>query len=384
MPFDACFINTTRVMERPQVAPQTVSATVLATSSMLSALGDVGILSAFALAPHGRQLLTTRLVACLAMADLFGQMPVVGSMQLPMFAPVSSWGGPWCELQAAGNWFALLATWLWTCAFAHAVSAGMNRTSRAEDEGLYHIVCWGLPLLIVTVSVTAGIFGQSDDGSVSCTVCSSEISMGFFSLLWVALVYNAFTLFSVHRQMRNALSSNAAVLDPETAREMHRRVDQLGNRFLLYILTFLVSQLPIALRHLCVLLLGHGPHAETSVAAEPALWAALILLSDALCPLHGFLNAIVYGVSAKGICKDGDGSVENGGNGFAGGCFHCCCCCFGPGCNGARPTHGSACHGFFARLLWRVRMRSTFRTSDFSPRHTIDGTRPLMEAGGAE
>ena len=370
-------------MERPPAATQTVSAAVLATSSMLSVLGDVGILSAFALSPQSRQLLTTRLVACLAMADLFGQMPVVGSMQLPMFAPVSSWGGPWCELQAAGNWFALLATWLWTCAFAHAVSAGMNRTSRAEDEGLYHIVCWGLPLLIVSVSVAAGIFGQSDDGSVSCTVCSSEISMGFFSLLWIALIYNAATLYSVHATMRQALSTNAAILDPEAAREMHRRVDQLGNRFVLYILTFLISQLPIALRHLCVLLLGHGPHADTSVAAEPALWAALILLSDALCPLHGFLNAIVYGLSAKGICKggplEGSGSVETGDSGCGGSCFRGGCCA-GLGVVCARRANRG--HGFLERILWRVRMRSTFRTSDLTeePRHTA----PLMEPAGAE
>ena len=137
---------------------------MLMSSSSLSAAGDLLIISTIALSYEARRLLTVRLIACFAVADLLGQLPIVGSFPLH---ELKSWGdvfpgGPtFCELQAAGNWYAMYASWLWTMAYAHAVSSAMpyrpperagccvELARRDFHETHYHALCWGLPLVAI-------------------------------------------------------------------------------------------------------------------------------------------------------------------------------------------------------------------------------------------
>lgn len=271
---------------------------LLAASSALSLLGDLGLIIAFASsAEAARRHSTTRIIVFLAMADLIGELPIVGSLSLPG-PPVSSWPGPvpWCQVQAIGNWYAQLSTWLWTCCYAHHVAAGATTLFcfRPLRERYFHILCWGLPAIAVGVAVSVGMLGVPDDGSPQCTVKNSGWSMTFYSVLWGALAYNALVFFLVHSSMGRILSANASTLAPDAAESMRRRLDALGTRFRLYLLTFLGSQLPCALRHVLVAALG-----DPQKWASPAFWDALTLLACLLCPLHGALNGLVYGWSAR-------------------------------------------------------------------------------------
>ena len=204
---------------------------------------STGLIVSFACSPSARRCVSTRLIVFLAIADLLGEMPVFGSLALPG-PPVSTWGGPWCVLQAAGNWYACLATWLWTMAYAHHVAAGVSHFSlfRPLPEAAFHVGCWGLPAAAVGVALGAGLLGLSDDGSQQCTIRSSALSMGFYSVLWVALLYNALVFFLVHRAMRSTLSANAPNLSPRATHQINRRLGALGNQFVLYLITFLGSQ----------------------------------------------------------------------------------------------------------------------------------------------
>lgn len=154
---------------------------------------------------------------------------------------------------------------------------------------------------------------------------------------------------------------------PQATSEMHARLDALANRFLLYLVTFVGSQFPCALRHILVTLLG-SPYGWRSPVAHTA-WDVLRLSADALCPLHGFLNFLVYGLSAKGLCATK--SYEAGGRGW---CV--------PVCNESRW-----CRPF---RWWRMckrrygGQRSTFR-STFRTSNTDDGdtrlSAPLVADG---
>ena len=139
-------------------------------SSSLSASGDILILSTVLLSFEARRLLTVRLIACFALADLFGQMPLLGSFPLQhivQWGPIWPGGLTWCELQAAGNWFALLSSWLWTVAYAHTVNSAMPFTRGRADccnglsririvETHYHLFCWGLPTIAVGTALASG------------------------------------------------------------------------------------------------------------------------------------------------------------------------------------------------------------------------------------
>ena len=183
--------------------------------------------------------------------------------------------------------------------------------------------------------------------------------MGFYSLLWVALLYNAYIFIKVLSTMRMALAANANVLDPTATQEMHSRLNALGQRFLLYLLTFLASQFPCALRHIFVVVFG-----APETWASPVVWGVLSLAADTLCPLHGFLNGIVYGIAARGICKAGR---REGGLEWEGQC-----------CSTARRA--LRCRRWWDS--WRYRQsRSTFHTVDDSVEDgTSHHTTPLISA----
>ena len=275
-------------------------------------------------------------------------------------APISSWGGPWCQIQAMGNWYSQLATWLWTVGYAHQVAAGATTLFcfRPVHEKFFHMLCWGLPAILVGTAAGVGLLGKPDDGSPQCTVRNSEWSMTFYTVLWCALGYNALVFFLVHRSMRRVLSANASILDPRAASEMRRRLDALGGRFLLYLLTFLGSQFTCALRHVLVATLG-----KPSAWAAPAFWDSLTLASNFLCPLHGALNGIVYGWTARALsCK------TEGGGGRDGGCCGCCrsgCCCECGCCERADDADES----FAARRCWHCGGGSLLRRARWIRRH---------------
>ena len=333
------------------------SVVVLSTSSTLSAIGDLALLLTFFLSAEARHQPTTRLIIFLAAADLLGEFPVVGSFALPV--PVYTWGEFWCTLQAAGNWYAQMATWLWTMAYAHHIAANINhphlRLFQPLREYVFHVLCWGLPACAITLALGLGLLGRSDDGSNTCSIRSSSWSMGFYALLWLALLYNALVFFLVHRAMRIVLRANAVSTDEqaasEMANEMRRRLDALGARFLLYIATFVGSQLPCALRHILVASLG-----KPELWCNPTVWYALSLVADGLCPLHGFLNALVYGFSARGI----DHRCGCSGNSSGGGGLFCA---WGGGGGGLiSKCNPFARARFYMRQAWRGRTSTDYTT----------------------
>ncbi len=142
---------------------------VLTTSSMLSAVGDLMIIIAFLCSPEARRLLPTRMVAYLAMADLLGELPGIGSFQLPWLGPVATWGPYWCEVQAAGNWFANMSVWFWTMAYAYAVASGIDRRSHLQPprELIFHVLCWGIPAVTVGIMLGLGLLGEPTNPCLS-------------------------------------------------------------------------------------------------------------------------------------------------------------------------------------------------------------------------
>ena len=312
---------------------------LLSLSSTLSIFGDVGIMLGFLFSLETRRHPTLRLIFFLAVADLLGEMPVVGSMSLPG-PPVYEWGGEtwghrWCLVQAAGNWFAVLSTWCWTMAYAHLCAASISRVSfffRRVPESVYHFLCWGLPAASVALLLAYGALGRSDDGSQQCTIHNANVAMAFCMLLWVALLYNVLVFCYVHGAMRAALSVNALAAEAEAASAMQRRLDALGGRFVLYILTFIGTQSPAVFRH--ILIFSFGP---SVISSALPFWCTLTLLSDLLTPLHGFLNFLVYVVFSR---RRDDPAAS--GDGLGGGCCAVCCTpCGGGGGGGGCPDAGA-------------------------------------------
>ena len=287
--------NETIVHDYPQV---------VAISSGLSAIGDAVIIISVLCSPSCRQVFTVRLIFFLAIADFLGQMPLIGSY------PVNSLTGTdgfWCSLQAAGNWFSALSSWLWTMMYAFAVHrcfASASIVPRQEQgseawelgkylelERYFHAICWGLPLVLVCLAAFSGQFGHGYAGGEksTCGFIGPNWALAYESVLWIALLYNVYSFAAVNALIRAALRTGTADMDPQARRELEARV-RLWPRFMLYVGSFIGSQAPCALRTIF------------DVADAPAsLFPLLNLLACALCPLHGFLNGLVYGCTTRRI-----------------------------------------------------------------------------------
>lgn len=273
---------------------------IVAISSGLSAIGDLLIIISVLCSPSSRQVFTVRLIFFLAIADLLGQMPVIGSY------PVNSLTGNngfWCSLSAAGNWFSALSSWLWTMMYAFAVhkcfkSAGVEQGNEAWELGKYleleryfHIICWGLPLVLVCLAAFSGQYGHGYAGGEksTCGFIGPNWALAYESVLWIALLYNVYSFAAVNALIRAALRMGTADMDPQARRELEARV-RLWPRFMLYVGSFLGSQAPCALRTIF------------DVADAPeSVFPVLNLLACVLCPLHGFLNGLVYGCTTRRI-----------------------------------------------------------------------------------
>ena len=195
-------------------------------------------------------------------------------------------------MQATGNWYSLLSSWLWTVAYAHTVHSAVHysRHSRGDccaragclgheytAESCYHWMCWGVPLLAVVIALTsgalhgllppplpppspcmrvlrswpsadatkglacvasrerrapccAGLFGKGDNDSTICAFRESRWALAFFSVMWVAVCYNCCVYVRVLRIVSRAVDAGNDVLDPAASLAISRRVEALGGK----------------------------------------------------------------------------------------------------------------------------------------------------------
>ena len=186
--------------------------------------------------------------------------------------------------------------------------AETTQTSRASaspfgtNEPWYHVICWGVPIITMIVAVVADRFSQTMDSpddqhlSYTCGINESMWAVAYTTPLWGALAYNIYSYLVVHVQIRRAVGAGSSHLSPDAQAELSRRT-RLWPRFALYILTFLASQGPTGVRIILQLIL-QPPLACIDAASSPA-WLWLCRFSTVLCPLHGALNGLVYGLTNR-------------------------------------------------------------------------------------
>ena len=247
---------------------------------------------------------TVWLLTWLALSDVVARVPDLfngpRAWELGTAAP--------CVMLGIVHWFGKWASWAWVAAYAWVIQHNSLAMMRNLDRGLtdaravlshrawriLHALCWGVPLLLLGAvyadgSYFAGKTGPSDSRSSREKMCGLTIPNSklpyaevFTALLWPIILYNVFAFVRVHCALRQRVRSATALLDPEL--QTQRSVTTLWPYFLLYVLTFVVSQAPAV----CLEILNDY------MAVSAPLQAAMLLQS-----LHGFLNGLTYGITNR-------------------------------------------------------------------------------------
>jgi len=199
--------------------------------------------------------------------------------------------------------------------------AETTQTSRASaspfgtNEPWYHVICWGVPIISMAVVLLTGRLGRAM--ATTCGINEPSWEVAYTTPLWGALLYNMYSYLVVHVQIRRAVGAGSSHLSPDAQAELSRRT-RLWPRFALYILTFLASQGPTGVRIILQLIL-QPPLACIDASASPA-WLWLCRFSTVLCPLHGALNGLVYGLTNRRLyqwwscrrCCRSNAEIEDG------------------------------------------------------------------------
>uniref|UniRef100_A0A7S2MMB5 G-protein coupled receptors family 1 profile domain-containing protein n=1 Tax=Haptolina brevifila TaxID=156173 RepID=A0A7S2MMB5_9EUKA len=228
-----------------------------------------------------------------------------------------------CSGFAVIQWASNFATWLWTAAIAHSFrKCFLERSADVKpgQECLAHLICWLLPFVLISLAIAFGASfgadprisanasdGQCDWQSSSGLNVVTDVSADLIidgSLLSVA-AYNCWAFASVSQMMTSASNEADHMLRTSmrsTSIEAHsvhsgdtteplagtsRRLS-LWRPFMAYVFVFIGSQ---------------GPGVVWNVVsdARPRMSAPQILLTVFYCLAnsHGWLNAIVYGLTNR-------------------------------------------------------------------------------------
>jgi hypothetical protein len=267
---------------------------VLATSSSLSVAGSLFIILSWMLFTD-MHFFSRKLIVYISATDLFSSAAFLYAA-IRKTGVMSNTGGHAsleCTVQGFSLQFFVLASYLWTGCFAyHLHSLIANRRKKAHRlEVFYHAVSWGLPMLITIILVVERLSLQSDIiGGADRPWCwltnhaSQHESLEMEMIQQFALFYvPAVVVFCYNVMIYIKLAG--IVHGTELGSNIRKRV-------LLYLLVFLLCS---------VWGLAHRLYQAFTPGHQPLKW--LSYAEAAIGPLQGFLNAIVYGVSAKVVAR---------------------------------------------------------------------------------
>ncbi|KAL3914046.1 MAG: hypothetical protein SGPRY_007763, partial [Prymnesium sp.] len=247
-------------------------------AAALSVLGDMMIIATFSLSPPTRKVVALRLIVPLAVANL------LGSLLFFLLVGVQQAGGTspsFCAVTASLLFYFMWAAWLWNLPYAHfvwhislereatiptfelaspALVHGLDGKAEREwarrREGAVHALCWGIPS-VLTLLLFSGMgeddYFSQDKGSspppFSRFTEEQQLSfqIGASVALWLGLGYNLVAFFSAYTSIKRSRELIQDFhTDFSTRRHLATRLT-VWPRFVAFVVTYLVSSVPVAI-----------------------------------------------------------------------------------------------------------------------------------------
>jgi hypothetical protein len=240
----------------------------------LSLFGTLFILVSFIMFRNLRQSMGFRLIFALAIANH------VSAIQCIMQSSNEHCENNVCIAAAYMAQFGNLAGVLWVCFigmnFFMAIS-GFNNTPSAiklnkYKEYIFHSLAWGIPLLFTIIGAAVPYFGIA---GMWCWIKSEYLVARFFCYdMWIILVYLWSTFLLIWLCLK---------------RRLVKEVPGVARRLIYYVVVFYICNI--------FTLIGTFSFWTNGAGSEGWLSITIALFE----PLHGFLNALVYGLNVKVI-----------------------------------------------------------------------------------
>eukprot|EP00744_Colponema_vietnamica_P017789 GILI01025038.1.p1 GENE.GILI01025038.1~~GILI01025038.1.p1 ORF type:complete len:290 (+),score=57.27 GILI01025038.1:123-992(+) len=246
--------------EKERIAIQAVTLT----GASLSMLGSgMIVISYFAF--HRLRTFPFKLICLLSISDFISSLAYFFSLR-----PEDS---TLCYVGSSLTQFFNVATFFWTSIIAFNIYQALVKV-RSNDEVkkleiFYHIVGWGVPLILLIVVIATDALGYS---GLWCWISNANQWQRwacYYAWLCLLLVYNVFIYFRISRSA-----------DVDDTRLVNRRLR-------LYLMAFIISRTPSVINRI-------------QNAADPSHPVFVLFLFHAIfSPLQGFFNFLVYGLNKR-------------------------------------------------------------------------------------
>jgi len=207
---------------------------------------------------------------------------------------LGSYGDSFCSIEAAGNQFFYLSSFVWVTCIAHQLyTVFVRNNSRASGEHslLYHCLGWGFPAFTVIILLLSGKLDSSVSGSSSYEWCwITENSWRFalfyvplFVMLSINIVVYIVIVVIVYKRYRSMLGLKKSLYPAATTRSTFARQTIFwALRVSLYLMVFIVTRIGSLINRFYQLThQGYSPF-------------GLMVLHAVTQSLQGFLFGLIY------------------------------------------------------------------------------------------
>jgi len=236
---------------------------IIMASSSLGLCGSLFIMITFLLFKEVR-IFSTKLIFFLSLSDFMASIS---------WYPFGHVNEVFCYMQAIGLHFFLCSSFLWTMCISLSLffafySQKIEHMELSRSMKIYHIVCWGIPFVSVTL---CAMFGEYDNSGAWCFIVpNSWFRLLYYVPLMIAFLINFGVFIAIRLKIEKYKFSIEAKMNVIVS---------------FYMVAFIVSQLPSIINGTQNFL---SPHRPVFV---------LYILHALFQPLQGFLNSIVYGMN---------------------------------------------------------------------------------------
>jgi G protein-coupled receptor 157 len=236
------------------------------------------------------------MLVCLSLADL---ITASGNM----FGVFYRQGGVICTIQSAFTSTSSICSFLWTVSIGtHLYLSMLKSTKKRNFQPLYHVISWGLPIVILVIALSFRALG-ADDFSRAVGWCwiSDKVEYPLFwsffvgkaeeiTSYFVTFLLYALTLWRLHRRV------NAGLLPSKNVRKVITQVDK---KLMLVPLVFIMVRIWGTTRFLLV---------SAGLIRMDIYW--MVVLQGVGDSAQGFANFLLFCVFTKKVRNKYTGLVR--------------------------------------------------------------------------
>jgi hypothetical protein len=156
--------------------------TAIMTVATISVSSSLAVITTWLFFPQMRYKLFMQIIAFIAIGDLIGNIPYV----MPYRGTAGGW---WCTLSGLMNFTGYPIEWMWTTTLIYFLYSLSVKGYVPYRLWLYHLLCWGVPVVLALCSLSFGNLRAPDNIYEVCVIPIEVAPVAYHVVTYYGLFY---------------------------------------------------------------------------------------------------------------------------------------------------------------------------------------------------